>query len=194
VHLPARLARHFLERWAERTGQRADLDLALRAFRLARVVPPARPARGGWRMADMPDRDLVAAWVTAFTVEAHPQSEPPIDSGEVADRWIAGAGKHLYLWEDAGRVVSLVAAGGETPNGIRIGPVYTPVADRGHGYATSLTAAVSADQLARGRRFCFLSTDLANRTSNAIYQAIGYEPVCDLNQYRFERPGGAGGT
>ena len=58
---------------------------------------------------------------------------------------------------------------------------------RGHGYATSLTAAASADQLARGRRFCFLFTDLANPTSNAIYRSIGYEPVCDMDQYRFDR-------
>lgn len=42
-------------------------------------------------------------------------------------------------------------------------------------------------QLARGRRFCFLFTDLANPTSNAIYRAIGYEPVCDMDQYRFDR-------
>ena len=37
----------------------------------------------------------------------------------------------------------------------------------------------------RGRRFCFLYTDLANLTSNEIYQAIGYEPVCDVDEYRF---------
>ena len=36
-----------------------------------------------------------------------------------------------------------------------------------------------------GRRFCFLFTDLANPTSNKIYQAIGYEPVCDVDQYGF---------
>ena len=29
--------------------------------------------------------------------------------------------------------------------------------------------------------------DLANPTSNRIYQSIGYEPVTDVNQYRFER-------
>jgi hypothetical protein len=82
--------------------------------------------------------------------------------------------------------VSVVGAGGETPNGIRIGPVYTPPEVRNRGYASALTAAASADQLARGRRFCFLFTDLANPTSNKIYQAIGYEPVCDMDQYRFD--------
>jgi len=36
-----------------------------------------------------------------------------------------------------------------------------------------------------GRRCCFLFTNLANPTSNAIYQAIGYRPVCDVDQIAF---------
>jgi predicted GNAT family acetyltransferase len=44
---------------------------------------------------------------------------------------------------------------------------------------------VSAEQLAAGRRFCFLYTDLANPTSNKIYVAIGYERVADSVEYAF---------
>ena len=90
-----------------------------------------------------------------------------------------------HLWEADGRPVSLVVAGSRTPNGRRIGPVYTPPAQRGRGYAGALTAAASQDQLDRGAAFCFLFTDLANPTSNAIYRRIGYEPVTDVDQYRF---------
>jgi predicted GNAT family acetyltransferase len=39
--------------------------------------------------------------------------------------------------------------------------------------------------LGDGRRFVFLFTDLANPTSNSIYQRVGYRPVCDVDQYRF---------
>lgn len=39
--------------------------------------------------------------------------------------------------------------------------------------------------LDRGLRFCFLFTDLANPTSNSIYQRAGYEPVYDVDQYAF---------
>ena len=77
--------------------------------------------------------------------------------------------------------------GGPTPNGIRIGPVYTPPELRGRGYASALTAQVSQLQLDRGRRFCFLYTDLANPTSNAIYMRIGYERVCDSRELAFVR-------
>ena len=55
----------------------------------------------------------------------------------------------------------------------------------GRGYGTAVTAAVSKLLLERGRRFCFLYTDLANPTSNAIYLRIGYEPVCDSRELAF---------
>jgi predicted GNAT family acetyltransferase len=106
------------------------------------------------------------------------------------ERWIRGAGQAAFVWEVGGRPVSLVVAGSPTPHGIRIGPVYTPPAARRRGYASALTAAVSQLQLDQGRRYCFLFTDLANPTSNWIYRSIGYEPVIDVNQYRFEWAGG----
>ena len=63
--------------------------------------------------------------------------------------------------------------------------MYTPPEQRGHGYASAATAALSQLLLERGRRFCFLFTDLANPTSNHIYQTIGYQPVCDVDIYHF---------
>src|SRR5262249_19745840 len=54
--------------------------------------------------------------------------------------------------------------------------------------ATALTAAVTSRWLDRGKSFCFLYTDRTNPTSNAIYRRVGYEPVCDAVDYRFERP------
>ena len=95
------------------------------------------------------------------------------------------AGRVAYLWEDAGEVVAFAGVGGQTPRGIRIGPVYTPPDRRGRGYASNLVAAVTQLQLDSGRRFCFLFTNLANPTSNHIYQAIGYAPVVDVDLYRF---------
>ena len=78
-------------------------------------------------------------------------------------------------------------ATGATPHGIRIGAVYTPPELRRRGYASALVAAVSQAELDRGRRWCFLFTDLANPTSNRIYQAIGYRPIRDVRMFRFDR-------
>jgi hypothetical protein len=58
--------------------------------------------------------------------------------------------------------------------------------ERRRGYGSAVTAAVTAERLAAGRRFCFLYTDLANPTSNRIYASLGYEPVCDSVDCAFE--------
>ena len=114
----------------------------------------------------------------------------PADPAEVAgmtDRWLAGRGRALYLWED-GEVASLAGIGSPTPHGVRVGPVYTPPDRRGRGYASALVAGISQAALDAGRTFCFLFTDLANPTSNHIYETIGYRPVRDVDMWRFERP------
>jgi uncharacterized protein len=173
----------FLKAWAALGGPPARLQMSDRSYRLTRVRPP-RPVAGRIRPATPADRPVVREWIEAFMVEAF--GEVDLDEVEAnTDRWLAGRNRTLYLWED-GEVVSLTGVGGPTPNGIRIGPVYTPPAGRRRGYASALVAAVSQAELDAGRRFCFLFTDLANPTSNHIYQAIGYEPVRDFDAYGFE--------
>lgn len=183
---PKEVAARFGERWMARHGTTGRVKTAERIFQLDRVVQPERPAAGRWRLVDQGDREIVARWIVAFVEEAHEEPANIADPEAVAQRWIDQVGRIGYVWEDEGEVVSFVGASGETPNGIRIGPVYTPPERRGRGYASSLTAAASQDQLDRGRRFCFLFTDLANPTSNKIYQAVGYRPVVDVDEWRFE--------
>ena len=108
----------------------------------------------------------------------------------IVDRRLAATEAGFVLWETDGASVSLAGYGGETPNGVRIGPVYTPPEHRDRGYGTAVTAAVSAERLAAGRRFCFLYTDLSNPTSNSIYVKIGYRRVCDSLEVDFRPPRG----
>jgi len=177
------LAKRFAELWTARTGRRASVKTAERIFQLTRVITP-RPAPGRMRRAMMADLDLVAAWFRAFIREA--LREEGDDARVTAEYWLTGPGRFLYLWEDGGPPVSMTGTSGRTPNGIRIGAVYTPSDLRGRGYASNLVARVSQAQLDSGLRSCFLYTDLANPTSNHIYQEIGYEPVADVDEYRFE--------
>ena len=181
---PSEAASHFSEAWAELTRARHRLNRHERSFRLQRVIPP-RPTTGEMRLAAPEDRQLLGEWITAFHEEAS-LGNPPQDYFAMADRWIRRLGRSAYLWFDEGRPVSLTGAGGVTPNGIRVGPVYTPPELRGRGYASNLVAQVSQELLDSGRTFVFLFTDLANPTSNKIYQAIGYEPVGDVDEWEFE--------
>ena len=175
----------FSERWCSRHGGRARLVFAQGIYALTEVTDLPR-APGSPREATRDDYELLLDWFGAFTREALHEGEPGTEQHErqIRSRLDAEDGG-IALWEDRGRVVSLCGYGAPTPNGIRIGPVYTPPELRGRGYATTLTANVSAAQLARGRRFCFLYTDLANPTSNAIYERIGYARVCESKQLAF---------
>jgi uncharacterized protein len=185
-----RHAKAFASLWAERTGSVASVHTAERIFRLQLVVPP-RPVRGRMRGAAPADVPLVASWLNAFNVEALRHSPERDEARIAAERFIAGIGNRtLYLWDD-GTPVSMTGVAAVTPKGSRVGPVYTPPELRGRGYASALVAAASQAQLDAGRRFCFLFTDLANPTSNKIYRDIGYERVCDVDEYRFEGPAAA---
>lgn len=62
--------------------------------------------------------------------------------------------------------------------GVSIGGVYTPPDRRNRGYASSCVAGLCQELLAT-YAFCVLYTDLANPTSNAIYQLIGIRPHHD---------------
>jgi predicted GNAT family acetyltransferase len=179
---PKELAARAAERWSARTGASARVVMAQRIYQLTRVIPQRR-SPGGARVVRADDRPTIVDWFQAFAAEAlpaHPASRE--DAEDAATHWLGSGG--LWVWMDD-RPVAMAGAGGRTPNGIRVGAVYTPPEKRRRGYASSLVADLSQAQLDAGRRFCFLYTDLANPTSNQIYQDIGYEPVCDVDEYRF---------
>jgi len=170
--------------WTTRRGVHALTSVDQRIYSVESVERP-RGVDGTLRLADPADRELVLAWVTAFGDEAlHGADDPGRIARSVDARLGPGSGG-IGLWEAGGEPVSLAGFSGETPNGLRIGPVYTPPALRGRGYGSAVTAAVSQLALDRGKRFCFLYTDLANPTSNAIYLRIGYAPVCDSRELAF---------
>jgi hypothetical protein len=177
--------RTFAETWTKLTGRAHRLKLSERIFRIDQVIPP-RPVSGELRIAEARDRDLLARWLGAFAQDTLGEPREHAWNERFATRWIERDGRTMFLWVARGEPVSMVGASGETPNGIRVAPVYTPPELRARGYASALTAAATQAQFDSGKRYCFLYTDLGNPTSNHIYQAIGYRPVADASEYRFE--------
>jgi uncharacterized protein len=175
----------FAQAWAKRSGTLARTHIAQGLFALEQVEPVAN-ASGSMRDATEDDRPLLVEWYLAFVSEALGDEPDESRLAEMIDHRLAADGAGLVLWED-GETVSLAGFGGRTPNGIRIGPVYTPPELRGRGYATALVAELSQRLLDSGRLFCFLYTDLANPTSNRIYERIGYRRVCDSAEIRFDQ-------
>ncbi len=180
--LPA--ARIVAEETARLGGGAARVHEHMRLFELGDlVVPPAPPGR--LRRAGRADADLCLAWFRDFgraAAEQAGRSEPHVSAADLftLDEMVVRMEEGVWLWEDAdGRPVSLAAAAAPAHGVTRIGPVYTPAADRRRGYASAAVAGVAQGYAEQGVRVC-LFTDQANPTSNRIYQAIGFRAVVDM--------------
>ncbi|MBE7105721.1 GNAT family N-acetyltransferase [Bacillus cereus] len=85
----------------------------------------------------------------------------------------------LFGLEVDGKLVSVAAKTRPTTNNITVNFVYTPKKERKKGYASICVAALSQRMLDDGYKTTTLYTDLANPTSNKIYQEIGYEKIVE---------------
>lgn len=175
----------FARVWQRLTDQTHVLNRAERIYQLDAVIHP-QGVPGTMRRVVAADRELCLRWIGAFMQEALEDSNQE-QAEKTCERFMNGAPdvRGLYLWEVDGVAVSMTGYMRPTANGMCIGAVYTPPDQRRRGYAGALVAAVSQMLLDGGKRFCFLFTDLANPTSNHIYQQIGYRPVCDVDELRF---------
>ncbi|MBC7302099.1 MAG: GNAT family N-acetyltransferase [Nocardia sp.] len=146
-----------------------------RLFGLGRLSAPG--AVGAARQAGVDDLATVIAMIEEFSVEADVPHR--LDRTAVRRRIEAAT---TWLWEHEATPVSLAARQTAVLGWARIGPVYTPPRFRGNGFASALTATVAGAIRAQGADAC-LFTDLANPTSNKIYQRIGFEPLRDFVHY-----------
>jgi uncharacterized protein len=181
-------ADRFAERVAERTGQRIERVITEGMWALTEVADVPR-APGAMRTATSEDRDLIFAWLVDFSEEALPRGHARDDEAiakQVRAR-LAGEGGGYRVWED-GEPVAMSGHHDVPGVGSRIGPVYTPPAHRRRGYATRLVAELSAELIDRGDPGCYLFTDMANPTSNAIYARIGYVMLGEAAENAFRAP------
>ena len=180
---PSPLSDLFARTWTSLTGEASHLRTHQRLFELTQVIAP-RPGTGSLRIATPDDIALVIRWIKAFQEEAAHTSLSDEESLAWARTRIGNNEVYFWVLPDA-TIVSLVASTRPVSRVISIGPVYTPPELRGHGYASRSVAALSQHLLDTGWERCSLFTDLSNPTSNSIYQQIGYQPVCDFNEYDF---------
>lgn len=164
----------FAAGWREVTGAEASVRRRERLYRLSRLTGPDPAPSGTARRARPEERDLLVGWFEAFAREV---GERTRDYRAGVESRTARGG--LWLWEDGGRPVAMAATSAQAAGMVRVGPVYTPPEVRRRGYAAGATAAAADDALARGAREVLLFTDLANPTSNALYQRLGFLPVSD---------------
>ncbi|MFJ2834771.1 GNAT family N-acetyltransferase [Nocardia sp. NPDC087230] len=177
----AAAAQAFARHWTTVAGGSFAALYSARLFRLGILSVPDAPGKP--RLATAADLPVCKTFVEAFYAEI---GDPPrLDEAGMRNRIESGL---WWLWERDGEPVAFVARQTEILGWARVGPVYTPPQRRGNGFASALTAAVSGVIRAEGADVC-LFTDLANPTSNKIYQAIGFEPVRDFVHYTLSAAG-----
>ncbi len=182
------MAAALMDAWEAMTGNKASLNMAMRIYKLD-IVIPVRGVQGRLRSVNNDDRELLRDWYVRFLLEITGDEPNPARVGKWVKRSLANSEKFLrglMIWEAAGIPVSMAGYSGPTPNGIRVGTVFTPEEHRTQGYASACTAGLCQYLLDQGFRFCFLFTDLLNPVSNHIYQKIGFEAVTDVDQYHFQ--------
>ncbi|MDQ1654805.1 MAG: hypothetical protein QOI35_4005 [Cryptosporangiaceae bacterium] len=164
--------------WTGHGWPEPELHMAMGMYELTAVKTPSAPGR--FRAATEADLPLLTSWMTVF----HAGLGEPLDAAAI-EATARIRLPRIGLWEDGGQPVSTALSLPPAAGVARIGAVYTPPEQRRHGYASAVTAAVSQRALDSGAHTCMLYTDLANPTSNAIYQAIGYRRIGDSEVRRF---------
>ncbi|GAA3906795.1 GNAT family N-acetyltransferase [Streptomyces lannensis] len=173
----------FAEAWQRHTGATPTLHERQRLYRLGTLTPPQPLPEGRGRVAGEQDREQLMLWHDEFAVAIGGLT--PTDAGSWADARIASG--RITFWETPdGTPVSMAGVSPMVAGQIRVAPVYTPAHLRGRGYAGAATTEVSRAALAAGAAHVLLFADLANPTSNGLYQRLGYSAVTDFAMYDFE--------
>ncbi|WP_225827613.1 GNAT family N-acetyltransferase [Streptomyces naphthomycinicus] len=168
--------------WERHTGTPSALHKRLRLYRLEEPTVPRPVPPGRARVAGAADRALMAHWYAQFCAEvAEPAGRAPEDWAE--DR--AERGDLLFWQTPDGTPVSMAGTSPRVAGQIRVVAVYTPAELRGRGYAGAVADEAGRAARSRGADEVLLFTDLANPTSNALYQRIGYRPVSDFAIHLF---------
>jgi len=179
--LPATEA--FAHRWRRLTGRTHRLRVRLRQHALD-TVNEVPTAPGTPRTATEADAEWLIEGQCAFMAEVG-LPDPPGRVRELLPKRVLRG--EYRIW-DHGKRVAFAGFNDAAPDFARIAPVYTLPECRGRGYATSLVAQMSRELLARGKRRLFLTTDIANPTSNAVYARIGFRAENDDWHFDFIAP------
>jgi GNAT superfamily N-acetyltransferase len=175
------LVRRFAAAWTDGTGLPSRVGMRQWLYALGALAPPDPAPAGRARPATPDETGLAIGFIDAFQAEAGAHGT---DAGEYV-RTTMAAGR-LWMWEDEdGRTAAMAGRTATSAGVARIAPVYTPPEHRRRGYGAAVTAACTADALARDADHVVLFTDRTNATSNSVYRRIGFEPIGERDVIRF---------
>jgi len=178
------LAECFAKAYTNRKGMKFEISSDQRIYELTAVNHP--PKMGKVRLLEEKDMSFYPYWMNAAYAEFARVGATTMEIPYTVEGCLYRISKKcIYCLEVDGVPVSIAGLNREMQNVIGVGPVYTPAYWRGKGYASSCVAQISQLALDRGFEKCVLYTDLANPTSNSIYQRMGYRAIADSLMLKF---------
>ena len=181
---PAEIADSFIKAWMQTVGGTVDIGMHQRVYELRQVEMPS-PSPGEFRTANPNEIPIIAKWFQGFQREALRETHD-LDLEHAKQLVTHGM---IFVWDCDGKILAMAMKTRPIAHSITVSGVYTPPEHRRRGYASILVARLSQLLLDEGYQFVNLFTDLDNPTTNKIYQAIGYRPVCNFHMFRFKGTG-----
>jgi predicted GNAT family acetyltransferase len=171
----------FAQYWAAVTGLRTELALRERLYECGQVRYQPEVS-GNLREPTPEELPTIIHWAEAMETELGLPEAGQNTQSRIEHLYRV---KSVFVWADGDHPVSMVLKTRPTRHTISISGVYTPPNLRSRGFASASVSTLTQRLLEAGYKNCNLFTDLANPTSNAIYQRIGYIPVVDYNFHKF---------
>jgi uncharacterized protein len=175
------------------TGEAAGLDEAEGLYRLDLCdlqVPPALTAgqvRGRALAAD--EVEFVTAWMVDYEREALAKAPTPESRANQLARNREALGRDtVWLLERDGELLARTEFTGRVAEGVQIGGVYTPAAQRGRGYARCVLASHLLAARAAGVETAVLFTGDANLPARRAYASLGFTRVGDYRLLMMRDP------
>lgn len=177
---PEGVATELMESWCSYTGRESsDYPIGMRetTYVLGQHTPLADVV-GAARKANEGDIALLLKWLPAFAEEVGMFRTGVPSEAELLARLRSTP---FVLWEIDGRPVAMsghapVVVGPSGRIG-RIGPVYTELGERGHGYGAAVTSSMIEHLRSINCSTVMLYADSDYEKSNRVYQGLGFRPV-----------------
>lgn len=133
------------------------------------------------RKATLQDKEILKGFLKEFHKEALNEEMSDEILEEKFQNYME---KGYFVLEKDGKIVAQTVSTRDLTKGKSVSSVFTPIEERGKGYAYNLVYRVSKEFLDNGAEYCVLFTDDTNPISNHVYEKIGYVrkvDTCELN-------------
>jgi hypothetical protein len=175
VHATGHTAAFFAWMYGQQTHQQARFGRGERVYQLGRAVY-GLPASGHLEAVGEADRALAREWIEDYVASRNYDLKGQTLEGVVEA--LIGE-RRLYFWKNP-EPMAMAVWGLASPRGARVDYVYTPPELRGQGYGKAVCAALGAQMLASGLRYCFILTGIEDERANGLCQGIGARTLCEL--------------